>query len=49
MIAVDTRQALDLVATLVENGALAVEIIDASGMHYDLIDLERAFDEETQR
>jgi hypothetical protein len=44
--AADTRQALDLVASMVEGGALVVEIIDASGMHYDLIDLERALDEE---
>jgi hypothetical protein len=44
--AADTRQALDVVASMVEGGALVVEIIDASGMHYDLIDLERAFDEE---
>lgn len=42
----DTREALDIVGTMVERGATAVEIIDADGLHYDLIDLERAFDEE---
>lgn len=42
----DTREALDVVRTMVARGAIAVEIIDANGLHYDLIDLEREFDEE---
>ena len=42
-----SRQAPDMVASMVERGALAVDIVDACGMHYDLIDLERVFDDET--
>jgi hypothetical protein len=44
--AANTGEALDLVAMMIERGAKEVEIIDANGRRYDLIDLESIFDEE---
>jgi hypothetical protein len=44
--ATDTREALDIIATMIERGAIEVEIVDINGRRYDLIDLERIFDEE---
>jgi hypothetical protein len=43
----DARAALDVVASMVERGAKGVEILDANGLRYDLIDLERALDDES--
>ena len=42
-------EALEVVASMVESGAVEVEIVDVNGLHYDLIDLERTFDEESAR
>ena len=44
--AASTQQALDVVGSMIQRGAIAVEIIDGIGLHYDLIDLERLFDDE---
>jgi hypothetical protein len=46
VLASDTREALDVVDLMIERGATAIKIIDAIGQRYDLIDLERAFDDE---
>jgi len=43
----DVRQALDVVASMVERGATVVEIFDIKGLRYDLIDLEFALDDES--
>jgi hypothetical protein len=45
--AADTKEALDIVAMMIERGAREVEIVDSNGRHYDLIDLESIFDEES--
>ena len=45
--AADARAALDVVASMVERGARSVAILDANGLRYDLIDLERALDDES--
>jgi hypothetical protein len=42
----DALQALDVVASMVERGATVVEIVDNKGLHYDLITLVRALDDE---
>jgi hypothetical protein len=43
----DVRQALDVVASMVERGATVVEIFDIKGLRYDLIDLESALADES--
>jgi hypothetical protein len=45
--AINTGDALDIIAGMIEQGATGVDIIDARGRHLDLIDLECIFDEET--
>jgi hypothetical protein len=42
----DTIEALDVVDLMIERGATEIKIIDAIGQCYDLIDLERTFDDE---
>jgi hypothetical protein len=45
--ALDARQALDVVASMVERGATVVKIFDLKGLRYDLIDLESALEDES--
>jgi hypothetical protein len=46
VLASGTYEALEIVASMIEQGAIEVEVIDENGRHYDLIDLETTFDEE---
>lgn len=43
----DAREARDVVVCMVERGAKEVEVVDAGGSYYDLIDLEYALDDES--
>ncbi len=45
--ATGAREALDVVASMVERGATAVDVVDFNGVRYDLIELERALDDES--
>jgi hypothetical protein len=45
--ATGAREALDVVASMVERGATAVDVVDLNGARYDLIELERALDDES--
>jgi hypothetical protein len=41
-----TREALDVADMMIDRGATDIKIVDANGRRYDLIQLERLFDEE---